>query len=291
MDAVDTTRLYGADYHRKQTVRAHRGGHRYVIAPAVLASDVVICVPKLKVHRKVGVTLNLKNIVGINADKNHLAHYRIGSPASGGDEFSNPGWMDRTERALSDLLLGHNWRAGKYPFLAWRAFRKLLRNFQGNSNGPAFTHGNWHGNDTAWRMVLDLNRILMFADSEGRLRSEPVRQYFSVIDGVIGGEGEGPLHPDAVASGVVLAGHNPLAVDWVGARLMGFDPMAIPLYANALEQMRERLPDLAIEEFRVRSNVPIWEAMLENRETIFSFRPSAGWRGKIELAASSEAEQ
>lgn len=56
----------------------------------MLASDVIISVPKLKVHRKVGTTLNFKNMVGINTDKNHLAHYRIGAPAQGGDEFNAP---------------------------------------------------------------------------------------------------------------------------------------------------------------------------------------------------------
>ena len=116
-----------------------------MIAPAVLSSDVVISVPKLKVHRKVGTTLNLKNMVGINSDKNHLAHYRVGPPSKGGDEFSNPGWDDRAERLLSDFFLGPNWRSGKYPFLAWRAFRKLLRSIKPISAGSAFAYGNWHG--------------------------------------------------------------------------------------------------------------------------------------------------
>lgn len=284
MEAIDGRLLYGADYCRRQTVRAHEGHrHEYVVARQVLSSDVVISVPKLKVHRKVGATLNLKNMVGINTDKNHLAHYRIGAPTGGGDEFSNPGWEDRAERVLSDILLGGNWRFGKYPFLAWRTFRKALGYFTNNSGAPSFSYGNWHGNDTAWRMVLDLNRALLFADAEGRLRDEPARKYFSVIDGVIGGEGEGPLHPDAYPSGVVLAGFNPLAVDWAAARLMGLDPLRIPLYRNALEQARGWLPDFEVERIRVLSNIAKWEAVLRSRDVSYSFRAPAGWRGKIEL--------
>ena len=294
MEPIDSRLLYGADYDRRETVRAHEGHrHEYVVARQVLASDVVISMPKLKVHRKVGLTLNLKNIVGINTDKNHLAHYRIGSPADGGDEFSDPRWEDRAERVLSDLLLGRNWRIGKYPFLAWRALRKALGYLIDNSARPAFSYGNWHGNDTAWRMVLDLNRILLFADAEGRVQDRPARRYFSVIDGVIGGEGEGPLHPTAYHSGVVLAGFNPLAVDCVAARLMGFDTRCIPLYHHALDQFREWIPDFAIETIRVLSNVASWQDMLKTGEAVFSFRAPAGWRGKIELGqpAQESAQQ
>lgn len=284
MEAIDSRRLYGADYCRSETISAHQNHHHeYVIASALLASDVVISVPKLKVHRKVGTTLNLKNMVGINADKNHLAHYRTGSPREGGDEFSEPRWDDRAERTLTDLLLGTNWRVGKYPFLLWRAFRKLYSRFNRAGARPAATFGNWHGNDTAWRMVLDLNRILMFADVDGKLQAEPRRRYFSVIDGVMGGEGEGPLHPDAYPSGVVLAGFNPLAVDWVATRLMGFDPARIPLYVNALKQMREWLPEFHIEQCRVKTNVREWRDVLESDEPIFKFRAPRGWRGTVEM--------
>jgi uncharacterized protein (DUF362 family) len=284
MESIDSTRLYGADYCRGKTVRAHSGHrHEYLIARPVLSSDVVISVPKLKVHRKVGTTLNLKNIVGINADKNHLAHYRIGSPTEGGDEFSNPAWDDRAERILSDLLLGSNRPSGKYPFLAWRGVRKLFRMLKPTgTRSSAFSYGNWHGNDTAWRMVLDLNRILLFADSEGTLLSAPARRYFSVIDGVVGGEGEGPLHPDAYTSGVLLAGFNPVAVDWAATRLMGFDPTDIPLYLHAVKQMSEFVSGFAIEDVHVKSNVEAWENMLTSDDVMMSFRAPAGWRGQIE---------
>ncbi|HEX8088716.1 MAG TPA: DUF362 domain-containing protein [Blastocatellia bacterium] len=283
MEAIDSTRLYGADYCRSETVAAHRNHHHeYVIAHAALASDVVISVPKLKVHRKVGTTLNLKNMVGINADKNHLAHYRTGSPREGGDEFAEPRWDDKAERRLTDLLLGTNWQVGKYPFLIWRAFRKLYDRLNKTGARPAATYGNWHGNDTAWRMVLDLNRVLMFADREGRLRAEPQRRYLSVIDGVVGGEGEGPLHPEAYESGVVLAGLNPLAVDWVGTRLMGFDPARIALYINAVEQMRDWVPGFKVEACRVLTNAREWQNVLNSDEVIFKFRAPRGWRGTVE---------
>ncbi len=283
MEPIDSSRLYGADYCRRKTVQAHRAHrHEYLIAPEALSCDVVISTPKLKVHRKVGTTLNLKNMVGINTDKNHLAHYRIGSPDNGGDEMFEPGWQDRAERTLSDLLLGNNSPLGKYSFLGWRAFRKLLERVRKPQSGPGFTYGNWHGNDTAWRMVLDLNRILLFADAAGVMRDKPVRRYLSVIDGVVGGEGEGPLHPDAYPSGVILAGFNPVAVDCVATRFMGFDHTLIPLYRNAVEQMRGWLEGFEAGAISVRSNMPGWERILQDQTVIHGFRAPAGWRGTME---------
>ena len=49
----------------------------------------------------------------------------------------------------------------------------------------------------------------------------------SVIDGVVGMEGSGPVGGTAVASGVAVAGVDAAAVDAVGARVMGYDPETI----------------------------------------------------------------
>jgi len=91
------------------------------------------------------------------------------------------------------------------------------------------------------------------------------------------------LHPDPYPSGVVLAGFNPLAVDWVATRLMGFDPARLRLYANATEQMREWLPGFDASQCRIHSNVARWEGLLNQAEPVFHFRAPAGWRGAAEL--------
>ena len=36
---------------------------------------------------------------------------------------------------------------------------------------PTIRNGNWQGNDTCWRMALDLNRALRFANRDGSLRT------------------------------------------------------------------------------------------------------------------------
>jgi uncharacterized protein (DUF362 family) len=293
MDAIDQSLLYGADYDRGQTTQAHTGhSHEYRIACEVLASDVIISVPKLKVHSKVGTTLNIKNMVGINTDKNHLAHYRIGPRSKGGDEFSNPRWYDRLDRRLSDYLMGRYWAWGKYPFLAWKFFLKAWKYMQPPPK-DAFGFGNWRGNDTAWRMALDLNRVLLTADKGGALQPTPVRKYFSIIDGVVGGQGDGPLHPDAFSSKVVLAGFNPVAVDWIGTMLMGLDPSRVPMYANGVQQMREWVPEFTVDQVKVSSNVPEFEKVLaagsDGERTIFQFATAPGWRGSIERYDAADA--
>lgn len=56
-----------------------------------------------------------------------------------------------------------------------------------------------------------------------------------IIDGVVAMEGNGPVEGDAVNMGVVLAGFDPVAVDAVGATLMGIDPTEVP-YLSLCQQ-------------------------------------------------------
>ncbi len=81
-------KLYGAVYHRQETIHHHHGTKQeYELSKTILNSDVLINVPKLKVHKKVGVTLNYKNLVGANVNKNLIVHYTLGLPNSGGAHF------------------------------------------------------------------------------------------------------------------------------------------------------------------------------------------------------------
>ena len=284
MEEISPQRLYGADYDRRVTIRAHTNHrHEYWIAREALCADVVISVPKLKVHSKVGTTLNIKNMVGINTNKNHLAHYRVGSSAEGGDEFSSPGWADLFERKLCDALLGHYWALGKYPFAVWRIGRAGLGKILRKRGHVSFVYGNWHGNDTAWRMALDLNRILLFADARGILRDQPQRRYFSVVDGIVGGDGNGPLHPDACNSGALLAGFNPLAVDWFATEWMGLDPERIRMYTHGIAQMKEWVKEFSPQAIKPRIERPTGGDAGKQPRSRIKFRPAPGWKGTVEM--------
>ena len=85
-------RYYGSDYDQAETNRHHsEGRHEYRISrTAASAADVFINLPKLKTHKKAGVTLCLKNLVGVNVGRNWLPHHTDGDPSNGGDQFPAP---------------------------------------------------------------------------------------------------------------------------------------------------------------------------------------------------------
>ena len=81
-------RLFGASFNMAETNERHSGEcHEYMLCRTPMDADVLINLPKLKSHKKVGVTCALKNLVGINANKNWLPHHTEGTPDQGGDQF------------------------------------------------------------------------------------------------------------------------------------------------------------------------------------------------------------
>ncbi|MBW1886058.1 MAG: DUF362 domain-containing protein [Deltaproteobacteria bacterium] len=67
---LEPERFRGADYDPGPTSEHHRDGrNEYLLSETVLCSDLIVNLPKLKTHKKTGVTLALKNLVGINGDK------------------------------------------------------------------------------------------------------------------------------------------------------------------------------------------------------------------------------
>ena len=141
--------------------------------------------------------------------------------------------------------------------------------------------GNWHGNDTCWRMVLDLNKCLFFFDGSGQPRAKPLR-YLVVVDGIIGGEGNGPLSPDPKPCGVVLAGTHPVAVDCVAATLMGFDWRKLRLLQNSFQMRELNFVPFRPENITVVSDKEAWARSLDQIQDTFQFEPHFGWVGAIE---------
>lgn len=58
-------------------------------------------------------------------------------------------------------------------------------------------------------------------DADGALLKEPARRQLCVIDGIICGEGEGPLDPAPRPAGVIIASDNPVSADFVAADVAG----------------------------------------------------------------------
>ena len=275
-------RLYGASFDMAETNARHTGTrHEYLLCRTPMEADVLINLPKLKTHKKVGVTCALKNLVGINANKNWLPHHTEGTPENGGDQFPT---------ATAKAQLEHVWMGtvkrwiNNRPVLA-RPFvpvKKIARLVFGDTQ-KIVRSGNWHGNDTCWRMVLDLNKCFFFFDGSGKPRTKPIR-YLAIVDGIIAGEGNGPMSPDPKACGLIMAGTHAVAVDCAAATLMGFDWRKLPLLRHAFEVNAFNFTPFSAKEIVVLSNNTRWaKPLLQiDQNDLFRFRPHFGWSGAIE---------
>ncbi len=223
-------------YDPDQMARTHREGkHQYLIARAVIEADVVINLPKLKTHKKAGVTCALKNLIGINGNKEFLPHHRVGGSAAGGDCY--PG-RSRVKRALEFALDRQNQARHRSTKWGWHQAVRVFQRMAHAQGDVLGVEGSWSGNDTIWRTCLDLNRILIYGRADGTLADEPQRTVLNVVDAVVAGQGDGPLAPQPLPLGVLLAGASSTAIDWVGARLLGYDPALIPIAREAFGNFR-----------------------------------------------------
>ena len=149
----------------------------YRIAPLILEADAVISVPKAKVHCSSGITVAMKNMIGII-----------------------PAWDGPHAKAeLKDCA------------------------HTSDADREAGPRGMYLDNDTIWRSMADLNRILLYADATGVLHPSRQRRYLAVVDGIVAAE-DSQYHPRPFTLNTVIVGTEPVTVDAVTARCMGFDP-------------------------------------------------------------------
>ena len=259
------------------------GKHEYLFPNSVLQSDAIISIPKYKTHRRTGVTMALKNHMGLPALKDTLPHFMLGSPEEGGDQYPNASarkrlhtWIrDRVEESPSIAVKGVY--AG-LDRLVWSS--RFIKPFKDNVN-----QGMWYGNDTLWRTLLDVNRTVFYSDKEGNIRDTIQRRYFCLMDGIVGGERDGPISCDPITPGVLMAGHNPVAFDAVGSTLMGFDIDKIPLVKRGLEQP-SALPLFqgGRESIRVIDGNETMTLGEFGKRRNLRFAPHPNWMGRTERA-------
>ncbi len=234
-DLPHKERIRGADYDSEETIAHHCGKrHEYSVSRSFLESDCIISMPKLKTHAKVGVTVNVKNMIGVVGDKNWIPHYRLGPWGGGGDECPPTGTVGRFEACLRDLIKRKLYNSKSLTRCLVRSILPLQRMIRDQTGVGRIRNGAWYGNDTLWRSVLDVSRIVLYGFPDGQLSREFQRSYLSIVDGIVAGEGNGPVMPTERRCGVLLAGFDPVAVDICATRLMGFDYRKIPHLREAL---------------------------------------------------------
>ena len=243
-------------------MRAHHHGQtqEYFISDALLMADVVIDLPKPKTHRKAGITGCMKNFVGINASKDYLPHHTMGYPERGGDEYPARSLSKRLNSALQeqiDIASAHHSVSGAKFWQGVLWCKRAAFRLAGVHSSAGVSEGNWAGNDTIWRMVTDINRIVTYADRDGVMRETPQRRVFCLCDLIVAGENNGPLSPTDRPMGMIVAGEDRLELDRLLASLFGVDPEKIPCVAKA--EYGERYA-LVRSHCRIRSNDPALQA-------------------------------
>jgi len=217
-------------YNPDRFLESHTlGMHKYCITKQLFESDVVISLPKVKTHQKAGITAALKNIVGLNGDKDFLPHHRIGGTGMGGDCYPGTNFL----RYWSELCYDNaNRNKGKKMYWLWMrvAFVLWYTSFPKKVHQQA---AGWYGNDTTWRMVLDLNTVIHFGKADGSISDTQQRSFFSLCDGIIGGQGDGPLEPDPLSLGIMSFTNDSAWNDICMATLMGMNIDYIPMLIHA----------------------------------------------------------
>jgi len=272
------------DYNiREMRKHQNRKKHEYLISKTVLESDLFINVPKLKCHKRAGITICLKNMIGINGSKDWLPHHRRGSLFEGGDEYLNRKLKQKVFYSLVRFVRLKTPRLYKYIADAYYFINGKTDLTKLKFNEKSIQGGSWYNNDTIWRTILDVNKIILYADKNGVLKNTPQRKYIAIVDGIIGMEREGPLTGTPKKGGIILAGFEPSSVDLVATRLMGFDENKIP-QLNNLKNLKRKLGASSIDELTILSSNKKWKLLKTNPQKVsLNFVPAAGWKDHVEL--------
>ncbi len=172
---------------------------------------------------------------GVNPDGHALGWYAVNDRVLDADVIINVPKMKTHNLMINTLslknLVGFTLRSTYTEGTADCLYRIAHCITGGNGNLYYFN------NDIFWRAVCDVNKIVLYADTEGELQAAPQRKYLNVIDGIQAMErsentntGGGGLPCDR---NVVLAGIDPVAVDAVASRVMGYDYHQVPVISNA----------------------------------------------------------
>jgi uncharacterized protein (DUF362 family) len=257
-----------------------RARHRYLIAREVMDSNVVINLPKLKTHKKACITGALKNVVGINGHKGYLPHHRRGGSADGGDCYSGHGLV----KSLAEEFLDRGNRSS--PGVAKRFCNVVahvaIRAGRATIGSSFDLEGSWHGNDTVWRTVLDLQRILHYGRPDGTVAACQQRTVINLTDAIVGGQGEGPLSPIPASLRFLTLGINAPATEWVNAILMGLDPARIPLTSAAFSNDEPSLANFQPDQIMVRLGNSDLSPEEAAQRVGYRVLPPANWVGHCE---------
>jgi uncharacterized protein (DUF362 family) len=137
----------------------------------------------------------------------------------------------------------------------WVGATLALKNMFGIVPGSCY---GWPKNVLHWagisKSILDINST--------------IRPDFAIVDGIVGMEGNGPIQGTPKASGVLVAGEDPVAVDATCARIMGLVPERIGylkraalLLGNMQEEKIEQVGETIASTRTPFNMLPAFEAI------------------------------
>jgi uncharacterized protein (DUF362 family) len=239
-------------YHDNKLNSHHNNTHhQYLIARSAIESDLVINLPKPKTHRLAGITGAQKNFIGICSDKEYLPHFRIGTSDNGGDESNHSTLLDSFISILEQQYCKYIEQKNIAIQIFYKILQKSIRALKKiiyHKTVEYFSNGQWYGNDTIWRTILDINLILLYGNANGiiNINSKP-KSVLTIGDMIIAGEREGPLNPSPKPLGIILSSDNCAVFDFIFCKITGFDFNFIPSINNALSNqllLQEPLQDI-----------------------------------------------
>lgn len=281
LSSKDLANLRITNYDVKEIQKYHnKDHHTYAISSFVLDADVIINVPKPKTHKKGGVTLSLKNMFGCIAKKECLPHHTKGSKSNNGDEYKQKSLFKSINTQINEkqdsYILKHN-KPSKILIFLKKANQKIQKLFSKKSKE---SEGSWHGNNTLWKTILDINRILIYSDKNGVLQDTPQRKMFIIADMIVGGQGNGPLCPTPHNSNLIICADNQSNFDKITCTIMGIDHNHIPTIKNSITNIGKY--DLPYTPFTIKSNI---KSLNDKCDTNFDFnlnyKPADNWENVI----------
>jgi hypothetical protein len=128
-------------------------------------------------------------------------------------------------------------------------------------------------------MVHDLYRAVLYARPDGTLGPDRCRLPLTIVEGLVAGEGDGPLAPDPRRAGILMMGYEAAWLDHFAALLMGYDPAKIPQISHALETSAPLpLTTLRLEDIDLRCEpAELADRLAHGIPAADPFIPPAGW--------------
>ena len=100
------------------------------------------------------------------------------------------------------------------------------------------------------------------------------RVLYSLSDGIVGGQGDGPLHPEPLPLGIVMFTNSSYLNDVAVCKLFGFDMEKIPLIKKAFEYCDFENSEIEIDGNKVAN---LGELSSES----IKVEPPPGWKDSL----------